>query len=248
MCASTFGNCALLHLDDRRRAPYPPVERQLAVVVSAWNEAERIGATIAALREVFPRARVVVADDHSDDATAGIARSAGAEVVTAPRRLGKGGANNLALARLRADGALPTVLLCDGDLGESTRALPALVEAVERGDGDLAVAAFARRVGGGFGIALGFARWAIRRRAGIEPRAPISGQRALRPEVVDAVLPFAAGFGMETAMTIDATRAGFRLVEVDLELEHRATGRTAAGFVHRLRQLVDIVRVYIARR
>ncbi len=224
------------------------MERQLTVVVSAWNERERIGATLAALRDAFPEARLVVADDHSDDGTAGVARAAGGEVVTAPRRLGKGGANNLALARVREKGARPLVVLCDGDLGESARQLPRLVEAVESGSGDMAVAAFARRVGGGFGIALGFAGRAIRRRAGIEPRARISGQRALRPEVVDAVLPFARGFGMETAMTIDAARAGFRLVEVDLELEHRATGRTAAGFVHRFRQLVDIVRVYIARR
>jgi hypothetical protein len=88
----------------------------------------------------------------------------------------------------------------------------------------------------------------MRRRAGVEPRAPISGQRALRPEVVEAVRPFAHGFGMETAMTIDAVRAGFRLVEVDLDLEHRATGKTAAGFAHRFRQLLDIVRVYAARR
>ena len=63
-----------------------------------------------------------------------------------------------------------------------------------------------------------------------------------------AVLPFARGFGMETAMTVDAHRAGFRIVEVELDLEHRATGRTAAGFAHRGRQLVDIARVYVSRR
>jgi glycosyltransferase involved in cell wall biosynthesis len=222
------------------------VEREPAVVVSAWNEADRIGATLAALRDAFPRARVVVADDHSDDGTSEAARAGGAEVVRAPRRMGKGGATTLAV-RHALDGA-EVLVLCDGDLGESARQLPLLVAAVERGEGDFAVASFARRVGGGFGIALGFARWAIRRRAGIEPQAPISGQRALRREVVDAILPFAHGFGMETAMTIDATRAGFRLVEVELELEHRATGRTAAGFVHRFRQLMDIVRVYAARR
>src|SRR5918999_741593 len=84
--------------------------------------------------------------------------------------------------------------------------------------------------GGCFGIALGFARVVIRRLTGLEPQAPISGQRALRPEVVPSVLPFAHGFGMETAMTIDAHRAGFRLAEVELDLEHRATGRTAGGF------------------
>jgi hypothetical protein len=53
---------------------------------------------------------------------------------------------------------------------------------------------------------------------------------------------------MEIGMTVDATRAGFRLVEVELELEHRATGRTAAGFVHRFRQILDFARVYAARR
>jgi len=217
--------------------------------VSAWNERERIGATIQALGEALPGARIVVADDHSRDGTAGVARDAGAEVVTAPRRLGKGGATTLAVRSLLDGGGAPTALvLCDGDLGPTAAQLPQLVDALDRGDGDLAVAAFAQRVGGGFGIVLRFARWAIRRRAGIEPTAPISGQRALRPEVVAAVLPFAHGFGMETAMTIDAARAGFRLVEVELELEHRATGRTAAGFAHRLRQLVDIVRVYAARR
>jgi glycosyltransferase involved in cell wall biosynthesis len=228
-------------------ARYPPVERQPAVVVSAWNEADRIGATLAALRDAFPGARLFVADDHSDDDTASVARDAGAEVVTAPKRMGKGGATTLAAREaMRGDPGL--LLLCDGDLGESARQLPRLVEAIERGDGDLAVASFARRVGGGFGIALGFARWTIRRRAGIEPDAPISGQRALRPEVAEAVLPFAHGFGMETAMTIDATRAGYKLIEVELELEHRATGKTAAGFLHRFRQLLDIVRVYAGRR
>ena len=219
------------------------------MVVSAWNEAERIGDTLAALRDAFPGAWLVVADDHSDDRTPDVAREAGAEVIRAPRRLGKGGANTLAVRRLLEDGAAPPLLvLCDGDLGGSARQLPKLVEALDSGRGDLAVASFARRVGGGFGIALRFARWAIRRLSGLEPRAPISGQRALRPEVVPAVTPFAHGFGMEIGMTVDAQRAGFRLVEVDLDLEHRATGRSAAGFVHRFRQLLDFARVYAARR
>jgi len=49
-------------------------------------------------------------------------------------------------------------------------------------------------------------------------------------------------------MTIDAVRAGSRVAEVELDLVHRATGRTPAGFAHRGRQLVDFVRVYLARR
>ncbi len=140
-------------------------------------------------------------------------------------------------------------LLCDGDLGDSAAKLGALTDAVARGEGDVAVAAFARRVGGGFGLALGFARWAIRTRTGgLRASAPISGQRALTRGALEDVLPFAHGFGMEIGMTIDAVRAGHRVVEIELDLEHRASGRTLAGFIHRARQLVDFARVYGSRR
>ena len=242
------------------------MQPEISVVVTAHNEADRLGRTLAALAEAFPDARVIVADDASTDATADVARRAGVEVVTAPRRLGKGGVATLAAERARAGGgraeggsaaaaapaeggsAAPLLVLCDGDLGESAHHLPALVDAVRRGEGDLAVAAFARRVGGGFGIAVGFAQRAIRRLTGLDLRAPISGQRALAPPVVDAVLPFAPRFGMEIGMTVDAHRAGFRVVEVELPLEHRATGRTLGGFAHRARQLRDFLRVYASRR
>ena len=49
-------------------------------------------------------------------------------------------------------------------------------------------------------------------------------------------------------MNIDAVRAGLRVGEIELDLEHRATGRTLGGFVHRGRQLLDFLRVYLARR
>jgi hypothetical protein len=42
-------------------------------------------------------------------------------------------------------------------------------------------------------------------------------------------------------------RRGHRLIEIELDLEHRATGRTAAGFAHRARQLLDFARVYVQR-
>jgi glycosyltransferase involved in cell wall biosynthesis len=232
-------------LGSRTLARYPPVLAEMAVIVTARNEADRLAETLHALRRAFPRARILVADDASTDATAHVALQAGAELVRAPRRLGKGGVATLAARRLTGTPAV--LVLCDGDLGASAAELPKLVDALQRGEGDLAVAAFARRVGGGFGIALGFARAAIRRLTGLEPRGPISGQRALRAEVIPAVLPFADGFGMEIGMTVDAHRAGFRLVEVDLDLEHRATGRTAGGFLHRARQLRDFARVYCSR-
>ena len=223
----------------------------MVAIVAARNEADRIGDTIEALRRAFPGGHIVVADDASTDRTSEVALTGGAEVVSRRRRHGKGGSMSAAAATVTSLGERrePRVLLlCDGDLGTSAHELRRLVAAVDAGRCDLAVAAFARRVGGGLGIALGFARWGIERRCGYRSRAAISGQRAMRAEVLRAVLPFAPGFGMEMAMTIDAIRRGFVVCEIELELEHRATGRGLSGFAHRARQLADFARVWWSRR
>ena len=223
-------------------------EGGLAAIVAARNEADRVGETVAALRRAFPAARVWVADDASSDGTAEAAMLAGAEVVRRGRSHGKGGnVTTAAEAALSVSPAPRNVLLCDGDLGGSAARLAPLVAAVERGECDLAVASFSRRVGGGFGVALGFARWAIRRLCGLETEAPISGQRALRADALRATLPFAKGYGMEIGMTVDAVRAGYRLREYELDLEHRATGRNLLGFLHRAGQLRDFARVFLSR-
>ena len=217
-------------------------------IVAARDEADAIGDTLNALVAAMPGIELVVADDASSDRTPAIAESNGARVVRAQRSRGKGGNVTAAAESVISCADPATVLLCDADLGGSAAELRALVEAVERGDCDLAVASFARREGGGFGIAFGFARWAIRRRCGFRADAPISGQRSMRPEVLREALPLAPGFGMEAGMTIDAVRAGYRVAELELPLEHRATYRTLSGFLHRGRQLLDLARVYRSRR
>jgi glycosyltransferase involved in cell wall biosynthesis len=220
----------------------------LAAIVAAHNEADRIGETVKALRQALPSAVIWVADDASGDGTAELAMSAGARVVSRGRPHGKGGNVSAAAEAAMSDAEPPAiVLLCDGDLGSSAAGLTPLVAAVEAGECDLAVAAFGTRVGGGFGLALGFAHWAIRRLCGFDAKAPISGQRAMRTDVLRATLPFAAGYGMELGMTVDAVRAGHRVGEYELDLSHRTTGRSLAGFLHRGHQLADFVGAYRAR-
>lgn len=227
----------------------PESSGPLAAIVAARNEADRIGPTVAALREALPGAAIYVADDASGDGTAEVAMTAGAQVVGRGRPHGKGANVTAAVeAALSAEPVPTIVLLCDGDLAGSAARLAPLVDAVAAGECDLAVASFSRRLGGGFGLALGFARWTIRRLCGLETAAPISGQRALRVEALRATLPFARGYGMEIGMTVDAVRAGYRLREYELDLEHRATGRSFGGFVHRGRQLADFARAYLVRR
>jgi len=67
------------------------MSRNLAIV-PAYNEADAIAATIAALRQWASDFDVLVIDDGSSDATAARARAAGATVLPMPFNLGIGGA------------------------------------------------------------------------------------------------------------------------------------------------------------
>lgn len=222
------------------------------ILLTARDEAAGIAETLHCIREAFPGARLWVADDCSTDATAAIALAAGARLASCKRRLGKGGAATYgARAMLAAElpqGADGVVVLCDGDLGRSAGQLARLVEPVIAGEADIATAAFARQIGGGFGLTVGLARRCASRNGGPRLRAPLSGQRAIRARALRCLLPFAAGFGMEVGIAIDAARDGLRSVEVEIDLDHRATGRTISGFAHRGRQLLDVARAGYARR
>jgi Glycosyl transferase family 2 len=203
------------------------VDDPLTILVAARDEEARIGGTVAALRRAFRDGEVIVADDGSRDRTAEVAEAAGAVVLRLPR-LGKGQALSAA-ERAAPPGRL---LLCDADLDGDLAPLDAA-------GADLAVAVFAERRGGGFGIAKTAANGLIRLRTGVEMREPLSGQRSLSRRAREACFPLAAGFGCEVRMTIDAARRGLRLEEVELPLRHRATGRDVSGFLHRGRQLLD---------
>jgi glycosyltransferase involved in cell wall biosynthesis len=226
----------------------PEAPPQRLVIAAARNEADRVGDTLDALAEAMPGAVLWVADDASGDGTPEVAMQHGAQVVTRGRPHGKGGnVTAAAEAALSALDGEATVLLCDADLGRSAGELAALVEAVERGECELAVAVFANREGGGFGLALGYARDRIEQLCGFRAEAPISGQRAMRSSTLRELLPFADGFGMELGMTVDAVRAAKRVKEIELPLEHRTTYRTLRGFLHRGRQLLDFRRAARAR-
>ena len=198
-----------------------------AVLVAARDEESEIARTVESLRVAFPAAEVIVADDGSRDGTAAAAERAGARVLRLPAR-GKGQALTLAERAAPAGRVLLVDADLDGDLAELAAA-----------DGDLAIAAFTARQGGGFGIAKRAGQMLVRRLSGFSPREPLSGQRALSQAARKACFPLAAGFGCEVRMTVDAVRGGLRVSEVELPLRHRGTGRNPAGFFHRGRQLID---------
>jgi glycosyltransferase involved in cell wall biosynthesis len=215
----------------------------LLAVVAAQDEEDRIGDTVAALLSIPGVGRVVVADDGSNDRTAERAARAGASVVRG-KAVGKGGAVERALDE---DSEADVYLLADGDLGESARRMAPLADAVASGTVDLAIGILPPPPTGGFGLVKSLAARLVERVAGGHPTEPLSGQRVVTRECLWACRPLAPGFGMDSAMSADALRLGFRVEEIPVDVVHRFTRKDAAGFLHRARQGLDIVRAMAPR-
>ena len=219
---------------------------RVVALVAARNEEERVASTVEAIRTIEGVDEVVVVDGGSSDRTASEARGAGARVLLAPTSVrGKGGALEGALGRIApAD----IYLLLDADLGSTAKEGAVLLREVRAGTADLAIGVLPRQEGhGGFRLVKRAAGRLIRRLSGFAAMEPLSGQRAVRRQVLDSVRPLAPGFGVEVAMTIDAVRVGFRVIEIPVAMEHAVTGRDIAGFVHRGRQGLDLLRAAVPR-
>jgi hypothetical protein len=231
----------------------------LAIIIPARNEADRIGATVIAAGKVPGADIIVVVDDGSTDETAAAATAAGAHVVRHARNRGKAaametGAEAVRLIETGAAGPVVTgsgprhLLFLDADLADSAADAGPLADPVRAGTADVTIAVFTTRVRkGGFGIVTTTSGFGIERATGWRPAQPLNGQRCLTRFAFTAALPLASGWGIETGMTIDLLRKGMRITEVDVPLSHRATGSDWRAQLHRLHQLADVTRALAVR-
>ena len=231
------------------------VSDDVAVVIPARNEADRVQATVTAALGIPGVAVVIVVDDGSKDGTATAARQAGAVVTRHARNRGKGaametGAEAARLLDQREHRERPRHLLfLDADLAGTAALAGPLTGPVLAGTADMTIAVFATTVKlGGHGLVVGLSGTGIRRATGWQPAQPLNGQRCLTREAFEAARPLARGWGVETGLTIDLLRKGLRVTEVQVELAHRATGTGMRAQLHRVRQLTDVARALAARR
>jgi len=231
-----------------------PASDEVAVVIPARNEADRIQATVTAAIGIPAAALVVVVDDGSKDGTAAAARQAGAVVMRHAGNRGKGaametGAEAVRLLDQREDRDRPRHLLfLDADLAGTAALAGPLIDPVLAGKADMTIAVFAATVKlGGHGLVVGLSGAGIRRATGWQPAQPLNGQRCLTRAAFEAARPLARGWGVETGLTIDLLRKGLRVTEVEVELAHRATGTGMRAQLHRAHQLTDVARALAAR-
>ena len=231
-----------------------PPSGDVAIVIPARNESDRIQATVKAAAGVPGADMIVVVDDGSGDDTGFVAENAGAIVLRHGRTRGKGaametGAEAVGLLERNEDRPVPRHLLfLDADLAESAAYGAALVQPVRDGQADMTIAVFSERVrAGGHGFVVALSGSGIRRATGWLPAQPLNGQRCLTRAAFEAARPLAPGWGAETGMTIDLHRLGLRITEVEVPMAHRATGGDWRSQLHRARQFAGVARALAAR-
>ncbi|HEY6310597.1 MAG TPA: glycosyltransferase [Streptosporangiaceae bacterium] len=227
----------------------------VAVVIPARNEADRIQATVTSAAAIAGVALVIVVDDGSTDGTGAVARRAGAVVTRHARNRGKGaaletGAEAVRVLDQREHRDRPRHLLfLDADLADTAALAGPLADPVLAGTADMTIAVFSTTVKlGGHGLVVGLSGAGIQRATGWRPAQPLNGQRCLTRAAFEAARPLARGWGAETGLTIDLLRQGLRVTEVEVKLAHRATGTGLRAQLHRAHQLTDVARALAVRR
>ena len=236
----------------------PQASSGVAAGIPATDEADRIAATVRAVRGIPEVDLVVVVDDGSRDATAELAREAGAEVVRHARNRGKAaamttGADYVARQEsVEPQGAASgrPLLFVDADLEDSAANVGVLVPPVASGRVDMTIATLPaqRTAGGGYGFVVRLARRGIEDLTGFVAKQPLSGMRCISRPAFDAATPLARGWGVEVGLTVDVLLAGLLVEEVPCELHHRVSGSDWRGQVHRARQYRDVALALSRRR
>jgi glycosyltransferase involved in cell wall biosynthesis len=209
------------------------------VVIPAHNEEALLDKTLQALSSINEIVTIIVVDDGSTDQTPHIARLQSATLISLSRNQGKSAALLAGVRAARSE----FILMLDADLGHSATEVIKLIHAYPVGEDACVIALFPviPGRGGGIGLAVRIARIGARLLGGWNMTAPLSGQRLLRRDTLERILPLTYGFGLETAMNIRLGRAKTKLVEVETQMDHRVTQNDFPGRIHRARQLLHLI-------
>jgi len=200
---------------------------RVATIIPALNEEECIATVVGEVLESL-ETTVIVVDNGSTDATAGVAEAAGAVVVSEPRR-GYGYACAAGVAA--AGDQFDVLVFTDGDGSSDAGEIPGLIEPIERGDADLVLGSRTlgsaargallphQRLGNALTTAL--VRLLYRRRLSDLP--PL---KAIRADTMASLNMGEMTYGWTVEMIVKCAKRGYRIVEMPARTRARIAGQS----------------------
>ena len=203
------------------------ISKKYALIIPALNEAEAIGELLRPIpRALF--AQIIVVDNGSADGTATVAREAGAEVVSEPRR-GYGRACLAGIAALRP--GTSAVVFMDADLSDDPMDLTRLVRRFENDALDLAIGS--RVLGssepGSLTPLQRFGNWlttALIRSIWKVSFTDLGPLRIIGCETLERLRLRDPNFGWNVEMQAKAARLRLRIAEIPVQYRKRRFGKS----------------------
>jgi glycosyltransferase involved in cell wall biosynthesis len=199
----------------------------VAVVIPCYQEESTIAKVIRDFKRALPGARILVFDNNCTDATASVARQAGAEV-RREKRQGKGFVVASMFEGVDAD----ILVMVDGDDTYEAQAVGALLEPILDGDADMTVATRQHASGDksfrrfhllGNKLVCAAINWVFRAHI----TDIFSGYRALTREAAAQIPVTSWGFDVETELTLQALYRGLVIKELPAPYRARPEGSTS---------------------
>ncbi len=205
---------------------------RLAVLIPCYNEAETIATVVAGFRTALPGAKVYVYDNNSGDETAARAAAAGA-IVRRETLQGKG----YVLRRMFADIDADIYVLVDGDGTYDAAAAPALVARLIADRLDMVTGTRVSEIAAAYrpGHRLGnrVLTGLVQAVFGNRVSDMLSGYRVFSRRFVKSFPALAAGFEIETELTVHALELRMAVGEVPTAYGARPVGSVSKLHTYR---------------
>jgi len=206
-------------------------EKDILVLIPAYNEEGRVADVIRGVRQHLPGARILVVNDGSEDGTALVSKESGACVISHPFNLGVGTTLQTGY-KYAVQNGYQYVIQLDGDGQHSPTFLPVFVAKLKETAADLIIGSrflqgrnphipFMRGAGNAlFGRLVSLL---IREKL----TDPTSGYRALKSTVLQFCVQDIYAFDYPDAdFLLTLHRSGYRMVEIPIEVLPRTGGNS----------------------
>ncbi|MDQ7062996.1 MAG: glycosyltransferase family 2 protein [candidate division KSB1 bacterium] len=217
------------------------------IIIPAFNEQENIGRVIREIRDTGYPVDVVVINDGSTDATARVAREAGAVVINLPFNLGIGGAVQTGFKYALRHGYEYAIQL-DGDGQHVAAEIRKILDPVKGGEADMAIGSrylaetdyktpLMRRLGM---LVFSFVNSAL---VGQKITDNTSGFRAFSRRAILFLAKYYPADYPEPEAVVVLGRNGFKIKEVPVRMRPRAAGESS---INAFRSVYYMVKVLLA--
>ncbi|HEX7964304.1 MAG TPA: glycosyltransferase [Gammaproteobacteria bacterium] len=222
---------------------------RVAVILPCYNEAASISSVVRSFKEALPKADIFVFDNASTDDTARVAREAGADVRSV-RLKGKGNV----VRRMFADVDADVYLMADGDGTYDAGKAGALVGKVRDEGLDMVVGSRVSEDAAAYRMGHRFGNLLLTRFTGFLFGSTftdmLSGYRAFSRRYAKSFPANAAGFEIETELTVHALQLRMPVMEVPTRYGARQEGSVSKLNTWRdgFRVLLTIITLFKSER